>query len=138
MSIDRNNIMSSDKSTPTVVPQRLPSPLTTTLRNSVSSALLNSHSSIPTIEHAFSSALQTSGWTERLNARVLELLRSGECGTYDEVMDQILVESRNDNPGNKRDSKGGTLEVPTKAVEDGIEIVRTELGRAGVKVEEED
>jgi hypothetical protein len=99
---------------------------------------LNNHSSIPTIQHAFSSALQTSGWTERLNARVLELLRSGECLTYDEVIDQILVESRNDNPGNKGDGKGGTLEVPTKAVKGGIEAVRTELGKAGVKVEDED
>jgi len=50
-------------------------------------------------------------------------------------MDRILEESRSED---LVDSKSGKLEVPTKAVEEGIKVVRGELERAGVKVEEED
>lgn len=128
-------------STP-IVPRNLPSPLPNTLRTSVSTALLSSHASIPTIQRTFSNALDSSGWTKRLNERVLELLRSGECTSYEDIMQRILQESgrqASSGPRSRRvSSVNRSLEVPDGAVEEGIKAVEIELEKAGIRVEEEE
>ncbi|KAF2138677.1 uncharacterized protein K452DRAFT_192864, partial [Aplosporella prunicola CBS 121167] len=104
------------------------------------SALLSTNS-IPRIQQALQQALQESGWSNNLRAYILQLLRSGECTTYDDVMRRVLDETRHpdksaadaDGAANG-DSKNGDskldkpdIKVPEKAVREGIRAVRREV-----------
>ncbi|OJD30624.1 uncharacterized protein BKCO1_5800055 [Diplodia corticola] len=68
-------------------------------------AALFSANSIPRIQAALQHSLQETGWTHALRAHVLNLLRSGECGSYDELMARVLDDTRQagDDDNNKDD-----------------------------------
>ncbi|MCJ1247347.1 hypothetical protein MMC30_004561 [Trapelia coarctata] len=74
---------------------RIPIPptytLTPPLRHRLNSALL-SLNAIPHLQAALTHEAQASGWLDAIRARVYELLRSGECTTYAEVMAAIMQE----------------------------------------------
>lgn len=120
-------------------------------------AALFSANSIPRIQAALQHSLQETGWTHALRAHVLNLLRSGECGTYDELMARVLEDTRqaadgdnngdaketnghangDDNKKNGNASGGGaetgaartaeSIRIPDKAVREGIKAVRKEV-----------
>ncbi|KAL1637032.1 hypothetical protein SLS58_009472 [Diplodia intermedia] len=72
-------------------------------------AALFSANSIPRIQAALQHSLQETGWTHALRAHVLNLLRSGECGSYDELMARVLEDTRQaggaDGDGNGNNNK---------------------------------
>ncbi|KKY15993.1 hypothetical protein UCDDS831_g07377 [Diplodia seriata] len=75
-------------------------------------AALFSANSIPRIQAALQHSLQETGWTHALRAHVLNLLRSGECGSYDELMARVLEDTRQaagdgDGNNNNKDDGGG-------------------------------
>lgn len=77
-------------------------------------AALFSANSIPRIQAALQHSLQETGWTHALRAHVLNLLRSGECGSYDELMARVLEDTRqagedgnnNKDDGEKKETNG--------------------------------
>lgn len=75
------------------VPYPSPSPLTSDLRSSLTSALLHT-SSIVDLHATLLSSCQSTGWFDAVRERAVQLLRSGECSTYSEVMAIIRAESR--------------------------------------------
>ncbi|MCJ1393535.1 hypothetical protein MMC18_006410 [Xylographa bjoerkii] len=114
--------------------------LTTPLRSQLNAALLST-SAIPTIHAALLHECQASGWLDLIKARVLDLLRSGECVSYGEVMAVVLREmkgnGRMDGEGsfavkkengvngvNGAGSGKGALRVPERVVEEGVRVVR--------------
>ena len=120
-----------------------------TLRSQINHALL-SHNAIPALQASLLHECQASGWLEQVRARVLELLRNGECTTFGEVMLVIMEEVKGGNAdaafskkertqangvnGRKeinveamsrgRNSEGRDLRVPNKVIEEGVKIVR--------------
>jgi hypothetical protein len=68
------------------------SPLSPALRNTLYSALL-SNGGIPAIQSSLTHELQASGWTTNLRAYITALLRSGECTSFNEVLDRVLAEA---------------------------------------------
>ncbi|EOD44848.1 hypothetical protein UCRNP2_8437 [Neofusicoccum parvum UCRNP2] len=113
-------------------------------------AALFSANSIPRVQSALQHSLQESGWTHALRAHVLHLLRSGECGSYDELMARVLDDTRqagaDDEPNgtgttaaaNGAKNGGGgaetgaarsaeSIRIPDKAVREGIKAVRKEV-----------
>ena len=119
------------------------------LRTQINSALL-SHNAIPALHASLLHECQASGWLEQIRARVLELLRNGECVTFGEVMQVVMEETKGGNAGGAfmtkekaeingingkkevngkargRESRGGLMDlsVPAKVVEEGVKIVR--------------
>ncbi|KAK7729012.1 hypothetical protein SLS57_002244 [Botryosphaeria dothidea] len=113
-------------------------------------AALFSANSIPRIQAALQHSLQESGWTHALRAHVLNLLRSGECASYDELMARVLEDTRqagsaggdkdkeqNGHATNGDKNSGGaetgaarsadSIRIPDKAVKEGIKAVRKEV-----------
>lgn len=120
------------------------------LQSDIASALVASRG-IQRIEAVLRHSLQASGWTDNLRAYCLDLLRSGECSTYDELMARIVKDAR---PGAKGEGDGkatdgvngsavngetdghvggprsveeGGVQIPQSAVKEGLKIVRSEL-----------
>ncbi|MCJ1433289.1 hypothetical protein MMC27_002648 [Xylographa pallens] len=91
-------------------PQRIPLPptgtLTPPLRSQLNAALLAT-TAIPTIHSTLLHECQASGWLDLIKARVLDLLRSGECATYGEVMAVVLQEMKGNSSG--RGDGGGAF-----------------------------
>ncbi|KAL2357618.1 hypothetical protein BJ546DRAFT_836493 [Cryomyces antarcticus] len=116
-------------------------------RQALTTALLSSpHNSIPRIQATLLHELQASGWTAALRTYCLELLRSGECATFDEVMSRVLSHalptSGEDETSERRSNgthgvngngmvrsgpDGSGIRIPEKAVREGIKAVRIEL-----------
>ncbi|KAL1615678.1 hypothetical protein SLS56_011717 [Neofusicoccum ribis] len=111
-------------------------------------AALFSANSIPRIQSALQHSLQESGWTHALRAHVLHLLRSGECGSYDELMARVLDDTRQAGADDEPNGSSGTaangakngggaetgaarsaesIRIPDKAVREGIKAVRKEV-----------
>lgn len=67
------------------------SPLPPALRNTLYSALL-SNGGIPAIQNSLTHELQATGWTTNLRSYITALLRSGECTSYNEVLERVLAE----------------------------------------------
>jgi hypothetical protein len=120
-------------------------PLPQNLVNDITTALLTANA-IPRIQAVLNHELAATGWTANLRSFVLQLLRSGECTTYDELMERVLEEVRSkpgqqmteksingvNGTGNSKVQSGksvdeGGLLVPDKAVREGIKVVRKEL-----------
>lgn len=108
-------------------------------------AALFAANAIPRIQAALSHSLQEAGWTHALRAHVLNLLRSGECGSYDELMARVLEDTRQQQGDNEDKEQNGngvkngggaetgaarsaeSIKIPDKAVREGIKAVRKEV-----------
>lgn len=84
--------------------------------------------------------LQAAGWITTLRAYVTQLVRSGECTKYDELMERVLEESMKGIVGDRTRAVNGStnvssnrpgqeLRVPDTAIKEGIKAVRKELER---------
>ncbi|KAL9065509.1 MAG: hypothetical protein Q9157_007449 [Trypethelium eluteriae] len=120
------------------------------LQSDIASALTASRG-VKRIESTLRHSLQSTGWTDNLRTYCLDLLRSGECSTYDELMTRIVKDSR---PGGKGESDGksadstngtafngetdrqiggprsveeGGIQIPQTTVKEGLRVVRAEL-----------
>ncbi|KAI9741996.1 MAG: hypothetical protein M1834_000385 [Cirrosporium novae-zelandiae] len=114
------------------------------LRTQLNTALLTTHT-IDTLQITLLTSLQQTGWAERVRARALQLLRSGECTNYGEVMSRVCEEVRgeldgtgsqmkqrrqsmNGNGGENNNSSGKVdIKIPEKVVKDGIRVVKEAL-----------
>ena len=125
-------------------------PLPQPLINDINTALLSANA-IPRIQSLLHHSLASSGWTANLRTFVLQLLRSGECGSYDEVMARVLAEIGGDGDGEREEDEtkakakangvngvngegkvgrtveDGGMRVPEAVVREGIKAVRKEL-----------
>lgn len=75
------------------VPRHPPRPLTPDLRNLLISGLLSS-SAIQTLNTSLLSSCQVNGWLDAVKERAAQLIRSGKCRTYQQVMAALLEESK--------------------------------------------
>ncbi len=125
-----------------LAPASTPVPLPPTLHSTLLSALLAQPTAVPRIQATIAHELSAAGWTSALRTRVAQLLRSGECTTYEEVMARVLAEARGEKVGGganginghagtngEVDGEGGKVEIkiPEKAVREGVRAVRREL-----------
>jgi hypothetical protein len=134
-----------------LTPAHATAPLNPSVQNALYTALMTSRS-IPTIQATLTHELQASGWTSNLRAYIQQLLRSGECTTYNEVMARVMAET-NGNGGLKtngitngvngtngvhgngngingvegRSVEDGGIQIPDRAVREGVRVVRREL-----------
>ena len=115
-----------------IVSSDILAPLTPNLKSAINNALL-AHNTVPKIQAALLHQCQATGFTSALRQRTLELLRSGECNSYTEVMDKIIAElkiSTDDTSavvvtnGNGKNGTNSGLRVPVEVVKEGIDIVR--------------
>lgn len=89
------------------------------------------HGSIPIIQNALLHELQASGWTQNLRNHVTQLMRSGECTKYDDLMDRILDQALADLDADKL--AGGddeaSLAIPARAITQAVKVVKKELDK---------
>jgi hypothetical protein len=92
--------------------------------------------------------LAAAGWTTALRERVRELVRSGECASYGEVMRKVLGDVRvveggvgrgvEEGVGGLKEGDGvggsGGLVVPERVVREGVKVIRKELERVATVV----
>jgi hypothetical protein len=106
--------------------------LTPTLKSNINNALI-AHNAIPKIHAALLHECQASGFTASLRARALELLRSGECNKFGEVLDRIMLELKPDSENGRGSVNGNSkgngdnntrLKIPDTVVKEGVRIVR--------------
>ncbi|KAI9875395.1 MAG: hypothetical protein M1830_008532 [Pleopsidium flavum] len=135
-----------------IPPSPLPtSPLPTALRSEINSALLQT-GSIQRIQTTLLHQLQASGWTENVRSFCLELLRSGECASWGEVMGRVLrdagvgrIGGEEEEEGKEGVGNGGVngdganeegaarkkakldVRIPEKVINEGIKVVREAL-----------
>ncbi|CAD0114623.1 unnamed protein product [Aureobasidium uvarum] len=86
------------------------------------------HGSIATIQTAILHELQASGWATNLKNHVTQLMRSGECTKYDDLMDRILEEALAD-PSGAKDSTHPSLAIPDQAITQAVKVVKKELDK---------
>lgn len=127
------------------VPIQSTSNLPPNLRSSINNALV-SHNAIPAIQTALLNECQSSGFVTALRARVLELLRSGQCTSYGDIMATVMAELKANaiQDGSGPFVNGGTvmvgeeingsgtvdsgqLKVPARVIEEGVKVVRGAL-----------
>lgn len=115
------------------IPAHVPTPLPAPLRTATTTALVAA-SAIPTLHSALTCACQETRWLDAVRERSLQLLRSGECVTYGEVMGRILREARGVDDSGVEDGEGGGKEekkvdvrVPEGVVREGVRVVREAL-----------
>ncbi|KAF2087966.1 hypothetical protein K490DRAFT_65246 [Saccharata proteae CBS 121410] len=136
--------------TSTEKPASLPSTATTLSPAQASNltTALCSTAAIPRIQATLAHTLHEEGWSATLRAYVLQLLRSGECSTYDEVMDRVMEETmqglaerkggkekENGKEGKENGVNGGDvrkvgeegLRIPERVVKEGLRAVRKEI-----------
>lgn len=70
-----------------------PASLTPEIRSALLTALMAA-SAIPEIRTALLSSCQSTGWLDAVRERALQLLRSGECRSYRDLMDMLKEEVR--------------------------------------------
>ncbi|KAI5241887.1 hypothetical protein E4T47_06236 [Aureobasidium subglaciale] len=86
------------------------------------------HGSIPVIQNALLHELQASGWSTNLKNHVTQLMRSGECTKYDDLMDRILEEALVDS-GASKDGRDNPLAIPDQAITQAVKVVKKELDK---------
>jgi len=105
------------------------------LQNQLTSGLI-ANGSIPNIQAALLHELQASGWTANMRSYIVQLMRSGECTKYDDLMDKVLEESMKGIMADKGKANGATtngklasgdLKIPENAIKEGIKVVKKEL-----------
>ncbi|KAF2762551.1 hypothetical protein EJ05DRAFT_495431 [Pseudovirgaria hyperparasitica] len=115
--------------------------LTSKLQDTLYTALINA-GSVPHIQRSLTQELSASGWTANLRVQIMQLLRSGECTTFNQLMERIMKDARgetteknatngatNGDLASKEVEEGG-LKIPDRAVQAGIKVVKTELEKA--------
>ncbi|OCK80501.1 hypothetical protein K432DRAFT_254382, partial [Lepidopterella palustris CBS 459.81] len=117
------------------------------LQNTLYTALLST-TAIPTIQNTLTHELQASGWTSNLRTYIQQLLRSGECTTYNEA--NGTATNGMNGSGHKGGSnvaggewaknvEDGGIKIPERAVREGVRVVRKELEKVvEITVEGED
>jgi hypothetical protein len=120
-------------------PSKPSKPLAPSIHNNLTAALLNSShnpngSSIPAIEKTLTEELSKAGWTTALRSHVQNLVRSGECSSYGEIMKRVLLDIKV--PEEKDEGEDGKkgLVVPDSVVREGIKVIRKELEKVAVVV----
>lgn len=83
--------------------------------------------SIQTIQTALLHELQASGWAINLKNHVTQLMRSGECTKYDDLMDRILEEALADSSSAKNNEQ--SLAIPDQAITQAVKVVKKELDK---------
>ena len=113
-------------------------PLPDNLRSALNAALL-ANNAVPTILTSLLDECQRSGFTAAIRARVADLLRSGECTTYGEVMREVMGEIKSSSDvasSNVAATSNGEdlgpdgerkLKVPKRVIEEGVKQVRAAL-----------
>ena len=107
------------------------------LQNQLTSGLI-ANGSIPNIQAALLHELQASGWTANMRSYIVQLMRSGECTKYDDLMDKVLEESMKGIMADKDKAKpngattngklaSGDMRIPENAIKEGIKVVKKEL-----------
>lgn len=84
--------------------------------------------SIPIIQNALLHELQASGWSTNLKNHVTQLMRSGECTKYDDLMERILQEALAD-PDTAKGSNHPSLAIPDQAITQAVKVVKKELDK---------
>lgn len=113
-----------------------PSPLPTSLRNDITSALFSQTQAIPALQKTLLSQCEKAGWLDAVRKRSLQLLREDEGRGYRDVVAILVGEARGGKStddvvksGEARD--GGRevvdVKVPEKAVNGGARIVSDAL-----------
>jgi hypothetical protein len=87
---------------------------------------LTTAGSIQTIQTALLHELQASGWATNLKNHVTQLMRSGECTKYDDLMDRILEEALADSGSKNNDQ---SLAIPDQAITQAVKVVKKELDK---------
>ena len=107
----------------------------TSLHNQLTGGLI-ANNSIPVIQATLLHELQASGWTANLREFITQLMRSGECTRYDDLMDRVLEEAMKGVVAERSRSNGATangkagahdLRIPDRAIKEGIRVVKKEL-----------
>jgi len=71
-----------------------------------------------------------------MRSYIVQLMRSGECTKYDDLMDKVLEESMKGIMADKAKTNGATtngklasgdLKIPENAIKEGIKVVKKEL-----------
>ena len=75
------------------VPCHPPKPLTPALRKLLISGLLSS-AAIETLHTTLLTSCQATGWLDAVKDRAVQLIRSGKCNTYEQVMAALQEESK--------------------------------------------
>ncbi|KAI9713114.1 MAG: hypothetical protein M1820_001099 [Bogoriella megaspora] len=118
------------------------------LQSDIASALLASKG-IHRIQATLLHSLQSTGWADNLRTYCLDLLRSGECATYDELMARIIKDSRpglssdgkvtngvngtakggdgDGHVGGARSVEEGGIQIPERTIKEGLKVVKKEL-----------
>lgn len=104
--------------------------------NDLRTALV-SNNAIPTIQESLHNELQRTGWSTNLRAYVTQLMRSGECTNYDELMQKVLNEAQNGTSGPEKKSNGVSTGSSNASAEPGLKIPDSVLDR-GIKVVEKE
>ena len=114
------------------------SPLSPKLRSSINESLVATNA-VCDIQSSLLHECQMSGFTTAIRARVVDLLRSGECTTYTEVMREVMSEIKGsldaealgeDAAVNGEEGEGNEdqkLKVPRTVVEEGVKKVKAAL-----------
>lgn len=135
----------------TKVPINQSSTYTSTSTSAALTTALITHNSIPLIQATLLHELQASGWTASLRAYITQLMRSGECTRYEELMDRVLEKAMAGIVEDKGRDRNGTangmngsgkkegddgLRIPDKAIREGIRVVKMELAKVCEVVED--
>jgi len=118
------------------------------VRTSITTALFTNSPSIPAIQNTLSDALTSSGWTEQLEAYILETFRSnpgiGETEVLERVMRDLRAGLRKSKQQEATEVEKGETKKPelrapgTKALDEGIRAVAAELASLCEVVDEEE
>jgi len=116
------------------------------LHNALLSALLHSGST-DRIKTTIADNLSAAGWTENLRTFIQELLRSGECTTYNEILARVMEEVGLPQRENGANGHGASkaksvdennLRIPDNVVKQSIGVVRGEIEKvAEIVVDDE-
>ena len=103
----------------------------------LTSALLSANS-VPRIESALAQALSESGWTANMRTYITQLVRSGECVSYADVMKRVMAAVRTDGDdgaggvkvlvnGGLGEKDGPGVGLPVDVLKEGVRAVRGEV-----------
>jgi len=152
------------KPEPTKVPANPDFPLHDALRHDLQSALARERA-VPVILQALNTECQKAGWHDAVKARIMQMLKSGNYETRQEVVRAIVREARGlpeeeeeekeeedgfggmkdkgrvDDAGNGTEGFGGgevpiDIKIPKKATMEGVKVVRDALEKV-VEIEPE-
>ena len=87
-----------------IIPPNPPTPLSQPLRTDITNALLAT-STIPTLQTMLLAECHEIGWLDTVRERALQLIRTGECVTYGEVMGKVVGEAKVWGTADERDGK---------------------------------